>query len=123
MDDVTIEKECNCPMECDSIGYAFTIVSTPFDPEEMCPSNFKNSKSESKSFLMKEFYSNLSPPQFMRKLNELTTNASSNVGDICKRNLEYRAQVIFRLAANTLPLTIMSRRKSPFDKLSDFGKL
>ena len=118
MENVTIEETCNCPMECDSIGYAFSIVSKPFDPEKLCPS-----KSRNEEFLMKEFYENQFPPKFVRKLIEFKDNISSNDGSYCKRNIQYRAEIEFRLATNTMPVTVISRRLSFFDKMSAFGEL
>ena len=105
-------------MECNSISYSFTLVSTPFDPEGMCPLQAtKNNK-----FLMKEFYVNESPPIFVRNLIHFVDNSSVvSSKDLCMRNLQYRAEVIFRLATDTISVTVMSRRLSFFDKLSDFG--
>ena len=112
------ENNCDCPMECNSISYSFTLVSTPFDPEGMCPLQAtKNNK-----FLMKEFYVNESPPIFIRNLIHFVDNSSVvSSKDLCMRNLQYRAEVIFRLATDTISVTVMSRRLSFFDKLSDFG--
>ena len=106
-------------MEFNSISYSFTLVSTPFDPEGMCPLQAtKNNK-----FLMKEFYVNESPPIFVRNLIHFVDNSSVvSSKDLCMRNLQYRAEVIFRLATNTLSVTVMSRRLSFFDKMSAFGK-
>ena len=119
MNNVTVEKGCDCPMECNSISYSFSLISTPFDPEGMCPT-----RDGSDNFLMWDFYQNKFPPKYMRKLTELADrNVSSNDGDYCKRNIQYRAKILFRLATNTLSVTVMSRRLSFFDQLSAFGKL
>ena len=48
-------------------------------------------------------------------------NESSDEADICKRMLPYRAQVTFRLATDTVSVTVRSRRLSFFDKISGFG--
>ena len=117
MKNVTIEDNCDCPNECNSITYSFSVVSTPFDPKEMCPR-----KSGSQDFLMKEFYDNKSPPQFIRKLTEFKFNISSDAEDYCKERLQYRAEITFKLASNSLSVTVMSRRLSFYDKLSAFGK-
>ena len=129
MQNVSIELNCDCPLECDSISYSFSLVSTPFAAKEKCPM-----QSGSTDFAMKEFYDNAYPPQFVRKLMRMmndkkltrmmNNNNSTSVqeGDVCKRNIQYRAEVIFRLATNTLSVTVMSRRLSFFDKLSSFGR-
>ena len=131
MQNVTVELDCDCPLECDSISYSFSLVSTPFTAKEKCP---RQLGSGSRDFAMQEFYENLYPPQFVRKLMRMmndkkmtrmmNNNNSTTVqeGDFCKRNIQYRAEVIFRLATNTLSVTVMSRRLSFFDKLSSFGK-
>ena len=126
LQNVSIELNCDCPLECESISYSFSLVSTPFVQKEMCP------RTEiSAEFSMKEFYKNKHPPQFVRKLMEMSAaadqdqairNVSSHQGDVCKRNIQYRAEVIFRLATDSVSVTVMTRRLSFFDKLSAFGK-
>ena len=51
MQNDTIEENCDCPVECNHINYSFNLVSTPFDPYELCPS-----ASKKEDHLMKEFY-------------------------------------------------------------------
>ena len=116
MKNISIEKTCNCPIECSSIGYSFSIVSTPFDSEGMCPRNVG-----SEEFLMKQFYENQFPTKYVRKLIEFKKNVSSDEDENCKNNIQYRAEVIFRLATNTMSVTVMSKRLSFFDQLSTFG--
>ena len=105
-------------MECNSLTYSFTLVSIPFDTDGMCPRALG-----SQDFLMKEFYEKKFPPQFMRKLNEFRNNVSSNVADNCRNKIQYRAKLMFRLATDSMPVTVMSRRLSFFDQLSAFGKI
>ena len=68
-------------------------------------------------------YAHKIPPQFERKLIEIKNNVSSDQVDYCKRNLQYRAMVIFRLATDSMSVTVMSSRLSFFDKMSAFGKI
>ena len=49
-------------------------------------------------------------------------NISSDVEDYCKERLQHRAEITFKLASNSLSVTVMSRRLSFYDKLSAFGK-
>ena len=117
MDNFT-DENCDCPMECNSISYTFSIVSTPFDSWKMCPR-----KMGTKDLLMKEFYKRKFPPMFIRKLNQVENkNISIDDENICKKNIQYRAEIIFRIATNTLSVTVMSRRLSFFDQLSAFGR-
>ena len=121
MENITIEDNCNCPIECNTISYSFSFVSIPFDPEEMCPSD-----TYSEDFLMKEFYDNKFPPPFMRKMKEIQgykDNISSDASEICYKNIKYRAEIIFTLATDSISVTVMSRRLSFFDKMSAFGKI
>ena len=113
----SIEDKCQCPMECDYISYSFSLVSTPFDPAEMCPNNPRSQD------LMRQFDEYKSPPRFVRKLIQFRKNISSADSDYCMRNIMYRAEVNFRLATNSLSVTIMSRRLSFFDKMSSFGNV
>ena len=111
-----IKENCNCPMECNSVSYSFSIISTPFEADTMCPGE----KSET-DFLMKQFYENEFPSKFVRKLNKFKYNISSQEDAYCKRNIQYRAEIMFRLATNFMPVTVISRRLSFFDKMSAFG--
>ena len=111
------EWTCDCPMECNTISYSFSVVMTSLDPEELCP-NYNDFD----DFLMKPFYDTDLPPQFERKLMFIKENISIDAVDDCKRNLQYRAEVIFKLVTDTLSVTVISRRLSFFDKMSAFGK-
>ena len=101
---------CNCPVECNTLSYSFSIVSTPFDPQELCPE-----RSTSHNFLMKPFYDNI----FERTMIRMKYNMS-NV-EYCKTQLKYRAEVTFRLATDSMSVTVMSRRLTFYDKMSAFG--
>ena len=118
MDKPNVEDQCDCPTQCNFISYSFTTVSTPFDGNELCPPETLNSD----NFLMKPFYENKFPPQFIRKLIKIKNNVSDDAQDYCKKNLQYRAEVIFRMATDTMSVTVMSPRLSFFDKMSAFGK-
>ena len=115
-----MENTCYCPIECDSLSYSYSFVSRPFDVKKVCTGSSKKKK----YFLMEEFYKNKSPPQFVRKLAEMKSDNimnSSDEIDYCKRNIQYRAEVTFRLATDSVSVTAMTRRLSFFDKLSAFG--
>ena len=116
MENVTVRENCDCPIECDSIIYTFTLVSTPFDTQKMCPRAARNDD------LMKPFYDYRYPHNFVRRLIFLRNNISSQDNDYCKRQIKYRAEIVFRLATNTMPVTVISRRLSFFDKMSAFGE-
>ena len=104
-------------MECNSISYSFSLVSTPFNPEKVCLGD------KSKSyFLMKDFYNHKSTPQYIRRLMELKDNITSDPKEVCKRKIPYRAEVTFRMATDSISVTVMSKRLSFFDKMSAFGK-
>ena len=118
MDKPNVEDQCDCPTQCNFISYSFTTVSTPFDGNELCPPETLNSD----NFLMKPFYENKFPPQFIRKLMKIKNNVSDDAQEYCKKNLQYRAEVIFRMATDTMSVTVMSPRLSFFDKMSAFGK-
>ena len=118
MKNITSEKYCDCPMECNSISYSFSVKSTKFDETEMC-----QREGIKANFLMKEFYEHKYPPKYVRKLIELKDNVSSDTMDYCKKNLQYRAEAIFRLATDSMSVTVMSRRLSFFDKMSAFGSI
>ena len=72
---------------------------------------------------MKEFYDKKYPPQLMRNMEWFAYNTTADTTDICKKKIQYRALVIFKLAANTMTVTVNSRRLSFFDKLSGFGEI
>ena len=86
--------------------------------DELCPG-----KVTVDDFLMKEFYLRRFPPQLMRNMELFVYNSTADMQDICKKNVQYKAEVIFKLATNTMAVTVNSRRLSFFDKLSGFGKI
>ena len=57
----------------------------------------------------------------MNRAREFFFNDSSEEKDLCAKYLPYRAEVTFRLATDTVSVTVRSRRLSFFDKLSAFG--
>ena len=116
MKNSTIENLCDCPLECNSISYSFNFVSTPFVPEEMCPSKLGEN-----DFLMREFYVNRYPSQFVRKLYQFKDNVTSDVSEVCSKKIQYRAEIIFRLETESISVTVMKRRLSFFEKMSAFG--
>ena len=114
MENDTLEANCNCPMECDSISYSSYYVSTPFNSETLCARH--------QNGLMEELFQHKFPPQFVRNLRKYVDNVTSDEIEICKKYLQYRALVTFQLATNTMSVTVVSRRLSFFDKLSGFGR-
>ena len=117
MSNMADKNTCNCPIECNTIGYTSYFVSSPFKPDELCPTK------EPAEGLMKEFYVHKTPPQLVRNLEMYAFNFSSQAQDYCKSNIQYRAEVNFQLATNTMSVTVITRRLSFFDKLSGFGIL
>ena len=111
------KDDCNCPLECDIVSYSSYFVSSQFKPDELCPTK------EPEEGLMKEFYVHKSPPQLIRDLEKYTSNSSNKAQDYCLKNIQYRAEVNFQLATNTMSVTVISRRLSFFDKLSGFGNI
>ena len=111
MKNIPTDWTCDCPVECNYISYSFSLVSTPFNPEELCPRDMV-----SEDFLMKPFYQNRVGRAMIKMKNNITEI------EYCKQHLKYRAEVIFRLATDSISVTVMSRRLSFFDKMSAFGE-
>ena len=110
------EDSCDCPLECNAIKYSYYYVSSPLDPVKMCPSS-----KGSEDFLMRDFYENPMPPMLLKRMEMFVYNSSDRIPISCMKNIPYRAEVTFRLATNTMTVTVTSRRLSFFDKLSGFG--
>ena len=70
---------------------------------------------------MEEYYKIPFPQNFIRKLRNIVNNEIYDDYEICKKNIQYRTEVHFQIATNTMPVTVISRRLSFFDKLSGFG--
>ena len=102
-------------MGCNELSYSFSFVSTPLDRDELCTQTEYGS-------LMWSFYQNKYPPQHVRTLLKIKSNISDDAEEYCRKNLEYRAEVIFRMAIDSMPVTVMSSRLSFFDKMSAFGE-
>ena len=125
MKNTTPELSCDCPMECNTLSYSFSIVTTPFDGEVLCPELMTKYDLED-NFLLKPFYDMYdsgSPPEFVRKLLKIKNNVSYDPMEYCKKHLEYRAEVNFKLVTDTMSVTVLSRRLSFFDKMSAFGEI
>ena len=127
-----MEDSCDCPIECKSISYSFSIQSKELDPKEVCPDVRTDLKNFDRiDFIMKPFYMYKSPPDFVRTLMNFRSNAS-DTNEVqnankkfvtnCKKNLKYRAEVIFRMATGSMSVTVLSSRLSFSDKMSAFGK-
>ena len=117
MKNFTSENECDCPLDCDSITYSYSLVSSPLKGDELCARS-----QSSPTPLMTNFYEKPFPKLFIRQLRNFAKNISADTYEICSKYLKYRAVVIFQLATNDVSVTITSRRLSFFDKLSGFGK-
>ena len=113
---LTNEETCDCPMECNSISYSYGFVSKPFDSNKMCMG-----EKISEDFLMKPLYKNKLPDQFVRRLTQFKDNVTLSEIEYCKSEIQYRAEVKFFLATDSVSVTAMTRRLSFFDKLSAFG--
>ena len=114
MENETSEDNCHCPMECNSITYSSYYVSTPFDPQKICKRH--------RNGLLEDIFKHEFPPKFLKNLLKYVNNDSNKDTDICKKHLQYRAEVSFQLSTNAMSVTVISRRLSFFDKLSGFGK-
>ena len=118
MENTPAEWVCDCPVECNTISYSFSIKESKQFSTGLCPSS-----QDAGDFLMKPFYDNEFPPPFVKGLMKIKNpfDQDQDVEDDCKANLGNRAEVIFKLATDTMAVTIMSRRLSFFDKMSAFG--
>ena len=71
---------------------------------------------------MNDFYHRQMPTILLRRMEWIVYNETQDIDKICLKNLNYKAEVIFRIATDTMSVTVSSRRLSFFDKLSGFGK-
>ena len=117
MMDYKTGDNCDCPLECNSIKYQYNYYSSPFDFDIMC-----GQFDVDDDFLMKEFQVNPMPPNLLRHMEKYVLNVTNDNEEICRTNLKYKAEVIFRLATDSMTVTVSSKRLSFFDKVSGFGK-
>ena len=80
----SFEQGCSCPMECDSISYSFSLVSTPFNEIGLCKGSIGSAHP-----LMSEFYEKPFPKPFIRKLKKFINNDTDSISEICKINVKY----------------------------------
>ena len=111
-----MEKECDCPADCDSITYSYSLYSSPINHDLLCSAKLKTATP-----LMTSFYDEPFPKLFIRKLRMFAKNISADTLENCKKYIKYRALVTFRLATNDISVTVTSKRLTFFDKLSAFG--
>ena len=113
MKSIPADWTCDCPKECNTLSYSFSVTSTPLDPDELCtPDDSK----------MGQFYYHKFPADFVRTQMKMKYNVTNDATDYCKKNIEYRAELVFKMATDSMEVTVLSRRLSFFDKMSAFGR-
>ena len=108
------EWTCGCPKECNTLSYSFSVTSTPLDPNELCTKDVDTK--------MWQFYENKFPTDFVRTQMKVKYNVSDDATYYCKKNIKYRAEVNFKMATDSMEVTVLSRRLSFFDKMAAFGR-
>ena len=89
-------KSCDCPRECDSISYSYSLVSTPFDKKVLCSESKNNPQP-----LMGEFYEHPFPNSFVTKLRFFTqNNVSDDPNVICEKNIQNRQKYLIGITSD-----------------------
>ncbi len=112
MSNLTALETCDCPRDCNSNQYSYSISSTKLDPDVMC-----------KQF--KTFFSDprhVGPPKLMRNFENVLLDLEAGSDDVCRRTLEKVAFVYFQLAGQTVMQFKKELRVTLADQISNFGE-
>ena len=125
LDDSNILTNCsnNCPNDCTTTQYHFSVSSTPFHAKKICNVNHKDQNSL--EYALKKYLgenADTMPPKFIRRFEQLAFD--KEIGDevICRRNMKNVAIVKFQLMSPLITRIKKTQRVSFTDLVSNFGK-
>jgi hypothetical protein len=109
----TVEK-CDCPYDCATTRYSYSVSSTALDVEAMCNRD---------SFYQDELSGYLTsfPPMFIRRYEQVVRGYDIGEEAICKKNLKGIAIVKFQLANQIITRIRKTERVTFSDQLSNIG--
>ncbi|TRY68635.1 hypothetical protein TCAL_08884 [Tigriopus californicus] len=112
MADTEQTRNCDCPFDCDSIRYAYSVSSTMLDKDKICKDSSKSIFSMSETSL---------PTMLERTFNQLVDGADIETEQICRENLDKIAMVQFQLTSKQVTRIKRDRRVTLADMISTFG--
>lgn len=113
MADTEKARNCDCPLDCDSIRYAYSVSSTMLDKDKICKDSSKSTFSDASTAL---------PTMLERIFNQLVDGADIEMEQICRENLDKIAMVQFQLTSKQVTRIKRDRRVTLADMISTFGK-
>ncbi len=111
MANVSARSNCNCPKDCDSNYYTYSVSSTKLEIEKECQSLA--------SSLSKQEFSE--PRMLMRNFETMVLGIDTGSFEICKRALETMAYVKFQLSGENIMHFKRELRVTLADKVASFG--
>ena len=116
MAETEIIQNCDCPFDCDTTRYSYSVSSTKLDTDMIC----KKAISETFDYYASPIYAR--PAKFMRNY-EQTENSEKDTGDdaICKENVRNIAVAQFQLAGQIVTQIKRDIRVTFADNVSNFG--
>ena len=122
MSDSNSTIDCNCPFDCATTRYAYSVSSTAFDPIVLCNPNNKDSLAQAlNQYLGKNDMAY--PPKFIRRFEQVVYDRDIGEDKICQENLKGMAIVKFQLASQIITRIKKTQRVTFADQLSNIGKL
>jgi hypothetical protein len=109
----TVEK-CDCPYDCATTRYPYSVSSTALDVEAMC------SKGSPYEDVLSGSLTSL-PPMFIRRYEQVVRGYDIGDDEICKKNLKGIAIVKFQLANQIITRIRKTERVTFSDQLSNIG--
>eukprot|EP00095_Tigriopus_kingsejongensis_P009175 maker-scaffold145_size311916-snap-gene-1.10 protein:Tk09175 transcript:maker-scaffold145_size311916-snap-gene-1.10-mRNA-1 annotation:"GE16304" len=104
-------KDCDCPFDCDSIRYTYSVSSTAIDKDKIC-------SADSNNFSPAEL---VLPSMLQRSYDQNANSSAINMNDICKANLKKVAMVKFQLSSKQVTRIKRDIRVTVADMISTFG--
>ncbi len=113
MSDLLALNTCDCPEDCDSNRYSYSVSSTVLDENEICAEKehlFSDPK-------------HVGLPYLMRQFEKTVKGLEINEIDVCRRFIKKVAFVQFQLASQTATQLKRELRVSLADQIANFGKV
>ena len=112
MSDPAVLGTCDCPNDCESIRYTYSVSSIPLDAEAVCRENVDLFGAAELAGL----------PTLMRNFERDTGNLDVSMNAVCLRKVGELAFVKLQLAEETATKYKKELRVTLSDQISNFGQ-
>ena len=112
--ETNLNEQCNCPLDCATTRYDYSLHSTIINPKKLCKNN------EHKAFLSSQTTGY--PPKFIRRYEQIITGKDIDENAMCIERTKNMAIVKFEIADHIITRIKKTQRMTLADFLSNIGK-